>query len=407
MKFLNPIRIGLIITALSFIQGCATTSEKTFGSSSDTIVLQKPVALEVPEEVYWAGFAFLGDYSQRETRYPYTAKISVKKNTKEQAIIDSFLTPEIQTMVTTGYNLHTGLGSLKSGNGLSMAIGISYEDVYVQPWDGDFKVSYEIVLNVMVFDFTDKKILAVYPLRFLRNELLKHRPTPAQNEKIIQSLYLSKDPELNILVKTLEHMKQVVVRTSYGNHIGIRSIKLSKLATDKIPKKLLKGDIIETQVAQQFEGLLSANTYVPMVPYTKGEAIGNKMAARFANGDSYSFKLPELDYFIDLELRGFKEKDAKNHIGFTSLITLQVGSELPKKVVNAKFSHTPWVLKSLAGEQNKDAKWTSYEESLGKLLEDLSKQIASTDPEWIKAHSISKDVENQFNELRQLLKSSQ
>lgn len=407
MVALGVIKFSLLIAVLSLIQGCMTSPGKTLGSVSDTVILKKPVALEIPEKVYWAGFAFLGDSSQSKIRYPYTAKISAQKNSQGLAILDAFLTPKISGLPDHGYDLRTGLGALKTGDGLSMAIGISYEDIYVQPLNDQFKVSYEIGLNIIVFDFTDKKMLAVYPLRFLRNELFKQPPSSKLNEKIIQSLYLSEDPELNILVKTLEHMKQIIVRASYGNHIGIRNIKLTPLAIDKIPEKLLKDDIIKTQVAQQFEGLLSANTYTPMVPFTKGEAIGNKMAARFSNGNAYNFKLPELDYFIDLELRGFKEKDSKNYLGFTSLITLQVGSTLSDNVVNSKFSHTPWVLKTMVTTPNKTARWTGYEESLGKLLEDLSKQIASTDSDWVKKHSVTTGVENQFNEFRQLLKRSQ
>jgi len=152
--------------------------------------------------------------------------------------------------------------------------------------------------------------------------------------------------------------------------------------------------------------VLSKNTFVPLVPYSTGEAIGRNMAARFSNGDSYEFKLPELDYFIDIELRDFKLKNREHHIGFASLITLKVDTEL-SNAVNAKFSNVPWVLKEMTGNGSKDSKWTIYEESLGGLLSSLAKQVASSDGKWLKKHSVTKNVDEQLSLFREILIKSQ
>ena len=397
----NLVKFSLLILFLSFMQGCATTTsvKKT---PTITVHLDKPPAPAEVVDVHWAGFAFLGDYSQRETRYPYTSKIANQK-VNGDSVIDKSLRSKLQGFSTSNYNLDTGLGDLESGEGLSMALGVSYEDVYVVPFDGDYKVSYEIGLNLVVFDFVDKKIITVYPLRFLRNEVFSHRPTEAENEKIIKSLY--GDNGFNILQETINRMGGLVIRPSYGSYIGVRNVNISNQAFEKIPNNILANDIIKTQVAQELEGLLSKNTYTPVVPFSKGEIIGRSMAARFSNGKAYMLKLPELDYYIDVELRDFKKKSSEDHKGFASLITIKASTDLAE-ISNIKLSHNAWVINEMSGN-SKDSQWTLYEESLSKLLNDFTKQLAISNSQWIKQHSVTKNAEKQMEGFRGLIRKSQ
>ena len=174
--------IVLIFASVFFIQGCSSTAKYRF--EQPTI----PVELE---DVYFAGFAFLGDWSQKNIRYPYVAEIAGEKDLNGLSVIDAQLLDRMKGFKANGYNLHKTLGDLKDGKGLSVAIAMSYEDVYVLPFEGNYKVSYDIGLNILVFDFKEKKVIAVYPLRFLRNELFKEPPTKEQNKKVIESLIVS------------------------------------------------------------------------------------------------------------------------------------------------------------------------------------------------------------------------
>ena len=394
------IKLFLLFLLFSLIQGCATTSVKQ--EAVKTVHLTKPSTPANPVDVAWAGFAFLGDYNQRETRYPYTSKIANQKK-NGISVIDESLKKKLHGFSTNNYNLDTDLGDLESGKGLSMALGISYEDVYVVPFDGKYKVSYEIGLNLVVFDFIDKKVVTAFPLRFLRNELFDHSPSEAENEKNIRSLYSGNG--FNIIQETVNRMGKLVIKPSYGNYIGVRNISISNQAFERIPNNILEDDIVKSQVAQQFEGFLSKNAYVPVVPFSKGELIGKNMAARFANGKAFMLKLPELDYFIDIELRNFKKKARKNHKGFSSLITAKVSTGLAE-VANIKLSHNAWVLNEMSGN-SKNSQWTLYEESLSKLLDDFTKQLAVSDSDWTKQHSVTKNADKQMEGFRSLIRKSQ
>ncbi len=377
------------------------------GGSKVRKQLAMPIMPAEPVEVYWAGFAFLGNWNQRKTRYPYAAELAMEKVKDGTSIFDKTLRDKIKGFAAPGFTLKHDLGDLKTGKALSVAIALSYEDIYVLPFKGDYKTSYDIAMNVVVFDFEEKKVIAVYPLRFLRNEMYKSRPTKKQHKEVIKSLFTANDRGFNVFEETIKRMKGMVIKSSYGNYLGVNTVEIAPKAIDEIPDRLLENKVIEVQVAQLLEGALSKSAYVPIVPFTKGEAVGGAMPARFSNGESYEFKLPEKDYLINLKLRGFKKKTSSEHDGFTSLITLTVEKPSGKKTVNAKFSHNIWVLKEMTGENSKEGRWTIYEESLGKLINDLAKQIVSTDSEWLKKHSATKGVEDQFENFRTLLIKSQ
>jgi len=200
-------------------------------------------------------------------------------------------------------------------------------------------------------------------------------------------------------------MNTIVIRSSYGNYIGVRSVNMSNQAFEKIPNDLLRNAIIETQIAQEFEGLLSKNSYTPVVPFTKGEAIGRNMPTRFSNGKSFDLILPELDYFVDIELRDFEKKSRKNYQGFSSLVTIKASTGLGE-VVNIKLSKNGWVLNKMSGN-TKNAQWTLYEESLSSLLSDFTKQLAVSTSDWTAKHSITKDANKQMEAFRGLVRKSQ
>jgi hypothetical protein len=158
----------IVLVLLVFISGGANAF---WGDSKEKKQLAMPIMPAEPVEVYWAGFAFLGDWNQRDTRYPYTAEIAGidVQGEKGVSVIDTTLRKKIEGFKAPGFALQHELGDLKTGNSVSVAIALSYEDIYVLPFDGDFKASYDIAMNVVVFDFELKKVVAVYPLRFLRN----------------------------------------------------------------------------------------------------------------------------------------------------------------------------------------------------------------------------------------------
>jgi hypothetical protein len=397
----RPYKYLITLLLALLISGC--------GGSKVTKQLVMPMMPAEPVEVYWAGFAFLGDSNQRETRYPHAVAIESETAKEGVSLFDDMLRDKIKGFTAPGFILHPVVpsGLTNKGEVLSVAIALSYEDVYVIPFDGDFKVSYDITMNVVVFNWGDKKVIAVYPMRFLHNELYKRRPTDKQHRKVIKSLLTANDKGINVFDEIIKRMKGIVINPTPGNYIGVNSVKLADKALKYIPSDLLEKENLVAQIAQEFEGQLSKSAYVPLIPFTKGEAVGNKMAATFSNGDRYDFELPKKDYFINLELPGFKKHSSADHDGFVSalgLTVVRVSDEGPgKKFVDASFTNNVWVVKGLSGKKSVKNHWAIYESALSKLIEDLSRQIVSTDSKWLDIHAFGDDVGGQFDRFREIL----
>jgi len=104
-------------------------------------------------------------------------------------------------------------------------------------------------------------------------------------------------------------------------------------------------------------------------------------------------------------LRDFKKKSSEDHKGFASLITIKASTDLAE-ISNIKLSHNAWVINEMSGN-SKDSQWTLYEESLSKLLNDFTKQLAISNSQWIKQHSVTKNAEKQMEGFRGLIRKSQ
>ena len=381
-----------------FLSGCQSQNIKKVHIIEKNVIKDNVV-------IHWAGFAFLGDFSQRTARYPYTAKIVTSaEKSGQQSVIDSRLLDLVRDFRSEKYSLN--IEQIKKSNSLSMALGIAYEDVYELEVDGKYKVSYEIGLNVVLFDFDEKKIISVYPMRFLHNELYKNKPNFLDHERVINNLYAG--DEFNILRESLARMSFINIRESHGNYIGVRSVRLINDAENVIPEKFIKGEVIHSQVAQEFEGLLSKNAFVPVVPYTQGELVGRNMATRFSDKRKLNLKLPELDYYIDIDLRGFGFKQKNKHNGYTSRITVKSSTDLTPNTTDLQLSKQLWVLQKASGDiNNKESQWVIYKDALSRLFDSFTKQLAVSDSNWTKKHSINKDAEAQMQSLRNLIYKSQ
>jgi len=163
-------------------------------------------------------------------------------------------------------------------------------------------------------------------------------------------------------------------------------------------------DSLGTSIIQEFEGYLSINNKIPLVPYLKGESLATSMVLRFSDRTKMSLKLPIRDYEIKVKVRGFGFKKTANYYGYTVKIKILAQDDLNPRLVDLDLSKNIWVLKKAVGSlDDKFAQWLVYKEALSVLLDDTSKQIELMDENWTKKHSINKDAVEQLKTLKNLL----
>jgi len=370
-------------------------------------------------DVYWAGFAFLGKNSERLARYPISDLISQEKSNGLSIINRSFI-DLFKKINGKNPNLNIKPGLSTDPGMISMAVGLSYEDVYPIKYGDQYKTSYVLVLNIILFNFEEKKILTVYPYRALFNDSTSEIPSENKRKQVITDLYTGKILFSDAATKTKSSMLDLIaekinsmkIRKAYRGYMGVRSVNIKDVVKDKIPEALLNNDVVKTQIAQEFEGYLSKNAFVPIVPYSGsggGEAIAKNMTARFADR-SIQLKLPEIDFPVDIDIRKFLKKvpkKAKEFLNYKSIITVRASSPMKEDYVNIKLSRNMFNLKKVSGDGSIEHDWSLYQLSLSKLLNAFTEQLAESTPKWTKKHSVSKDAKQQMENLRELIRKSQ
>ena len=143
-------------------------------------------------------------------------------------------------------------------------------------------------------------------------------------------------------------------------------------------------------MADQFSADLSVRNRVPVLPYMAGEAIGNAIALRFANGEAFNLVLPKPDYDVRLTLAGFKKIPYRHGSWGTSWL---YGAFVHVVVVEPLSGHVYMngmvkqaAIKIVPASQQTVSNWPAFSETLSNLLDQLSLAIAHPTHHWARVH---------------------
>ena len=127
---------------------------------------------------------------------------------------------------------------------------------------------------------------------------------------------------------------------------------------------------------------------VAVLPYTTGEAIGKKMAARFANQEIYILEIPKADFAVNVRVRGFKKVMlGENRVetawayGTFAVITLEE-PEFAKRHLDDEFKYA--AVKRVPRSKTIVDDWSAYQESLFMLFDQVTRQFAAPSSEWVR-----------------------
>lgn len=264
------------------------------------------------QNLYWAGFAFLGNKDQNY-RYPIASDIYEK----DKLLLNSTLRKTLSSINRKDVTINFDLGKVSSGDAKALAFGLSDESTERILSSYGVTTNYSIYGQVLVFDFVDNKILANYPVIATSTFTTKKMPTKAEDYKRFKTMYLDINDDASIFAQWVKMFE--IVRVDEAKNIatiGIRNIILSDRTLKNIPKRLLKNNVFKTKTAQEFEASIASIHNVPLIPYTTGEALSGKgsigLATRFQDNVSRELLLPEKDFVFDILIKGFVKKETES-----------------------------------------------------------------------------------------------
>ena len=374
------------------------------------ILLNFSYALDNKLKVYYSGFSFSNTYESNKSYAKYTVDLIKEKNSDTGIdIISSKLLKNIKKIKFDKINLDTDNlldFSKYPDEAIVMSIALQYEE-FTQEYNnssGQYAIFYDAYFQILFYDFSDKSLIASIPFDFEVKKLSKNKLNKNQILDRIKEFYLDDDPfnELGQIINKFN------IKRKYDLRIGVKNVNIEDRAFEVMPSdSVYNKNSMKNLIAQTLSERISMHHNVALVPYMEGQGIGGKMKLRFVQTDEiYSIELPNPDYYIDINLKGFKKVLAKTSASenlylYGSFVNLKIFQpDLDKVYFNEQLRGVTNV--KIPKDQLNVNDWRKYYYNLKKLFNNFSKNIIKQDKKWMKIATKNK-IKKDLKVLNQVL----
>ena len=366
------------------------------------VLFYSPTSYSENYNVFYAGFSFSGNYSDKEQSAKYTDEILNIKNENGLDVISASLLQSIKKVKPPNYIIKYGLADLDQGSkkAIVMSVALNHESYSTEyfPPSKSYSNFIDMYFQVLFYNFESKKLIASIPFDVEITTLSKAPLQQTDIKKLIQRFYseglISETGDIINAFHNLENiLNNFVLKDKYRFRIGVTNVILEEKANNHIPDNLRKNlSSLKNIFAQSLSSRLSLHQSISLVPYQEGMAMGGSMKQRFANSDEiYDIQLPTPDFNIELTIRGFKKVLGKTsdvseiylYGVYTNIKILQPDLEkiyFNEKLKNAKQIEMP---KSLEGVDD----WRKFHYSLATLFDKFSINITQPSQKYMKFQS--------------------
>ena len=363
-----------------------------------------PISNLLAEEydVFYAGFSFSGNYTDKQTSAKFTDKLLNKKNSMGLDIVSASLLESLNKIKTPNYNIRYGLADLDKGakESIVMSVTLDSESYSIEyfPISKTYANFVDMYFQIMFYNFKSQKLIASIPFDVEITSMSKQPFTQEQILEMIEKFYTEgllsdSNEKINAFHSVEKILSSFILKDKYRFRIGVTEVKMGEKSFDTIPKKMLENlPSLKNNFAQSLSQRLSLTQSISLVPYQEGVALGSKMKQRFANTDEvYEIKLPKPDFNIELTVRGFKKvlaktSDVTNIFLYGSFANIKIlQPDLDKVYMNARFKNATQVRIPVGIEDVDD--WRKFNYSLIKLFDDFSSNITKTSNEYLNSQT--------------------
>lgn len=355
-------------------------------------------------DLYYGGFSYLGKAELIERNFPYTQQLN-KVNAGVSAF-DVELRNRFQGDELAKYGVVMGeLASVTDDDALAMTLALESETISVEKIDTQYKLLIQLSAQIMLFDYKEMKVVATYPIDVQFNDSLDVEPTNEVIKDRVAQLYFG-DSKVNILSIFIDRVKSIDSAKKYSNHIKVVNVGLSPKVVEVVGDSVSKDQLIQS-IGQNFTRYLSVNQSVSVLPYTKGHAIGNKLAGKYASGEVYMMEIPEPDYAIDITLTALKKKVySKNSAGTAFVYAAQSKFKFYEPLTEDIFYEGRLfngATKKVPASQVSINDWPSYNDTLLSLFDKLTKALDKPEKKWFKKHSGNAGNFKEFKSIKKVI----
>jgi len=361
--------------------------------------------------VNFAGFAYVGDSDTTTVSYPYTTALEAEAH-DGVSVLDAALRHAVSGVTNDTFTLvFDQLSSVKSGSGsaIVLAFALDRETVSVEQIAQDYKLLVELSGQALFVDFRELAVVASYPVVV---QFIDVKSSPPSNDDVaatVRDLYLGTGPD-GIFSNFSKTLANVRLNTAVQRRLRVTKAVMSDEAWAALQRTDAESRAtLEAGLAQDFSKFLSANQQVPVLPPSKGHAIGNRMATRFADGSVYMLRIPEADYAIELSLDELRKVEyAKTAVGtsfvYGAFLSVNVLEPLSGKTYfDARLRNGATKVVPATQVSVDDA--AAFQDTLLALMDKFTSALGKPDPGWAEKHTGDKTNVRQMKALDEVLLS--
>jgi hypothetical protein len=366
-------------------------------------------ALAQPTEVALAGLAFSGDAASMAQRFPYSVGYErALKSAGRPAY--AMLRDAVAQNPPQQLRLVTQIDELKGRDqAIAVALVIGAETVSVEQLAGLHKLFVLVRAQALFFDFKSMSVVRAYPISFAHIDIFDRAPSAAEIGERVRGVYEGAGGKPGIFARFGSTLAKAAMPSSTSRYLQVSKIVIKPEALVNIAAYLSSNaSVVDTWAADLVGEAISTRTGVPVIPYSKGYAVGNVMSMRVSDGEVYNLRLPKPDYEIGVEFtRLVKRKYGESAAGASYIYglvsTLKIEEPVSGKVyLNAELKNGE--VKLVPVTQTYVDDFPAFYDSIDGLFVKLSEALAGKGNDWVRSAAAAPDIDKQIADTRELIK---
>ena len=357
--------------------------------------------------VAFAGYAYSGDYQSIESRFPYSKRFEASQGGPTGT--NDLLKKSLTSIQPKGYTLVPRIDELAGDDQvIAVALVITNETVSTDQIGHIYKLLVQIRGQALFYDFKSQTILRAYPFSFAYIDALSATPTESQKDESIGHVFLGTGGKPGIFERFGQALTQATIPTNVPRFVQVSNVAIGDEARGNFPPEYEKG-AAETWVADTFGEAIANKMGIPILPFTKGYAIGNVMSMTISDGTVFNLKLPKPDYEFSVNISKlrkvvFDEKAAGKSLIYGTYASLKLEESLSTHAyLDGQFKNGE--VKVVPATQVNTEDFPAFQDSMRGLFTKLSGAIAGDNTPWLKSAASGNDVDKQIASTRELLQS--
>lgn len=386
---------------IRFVTVAAVLVALAFSIDSSAQVPQAP-------QVALAGFAFSGEEQTMPVRFPYTTRYGQMLAQAGDSLF-ARVKAAISQSPPQNLQLVEQIDDLKGRDqALVVSLVINSETVSVERFGQLRKLFVLIRGQALFFDFKTMTVVRAYPLSFAYIDTFDHQPADEEILARVRQVYEGTPTKPGIFGRFASTLAKAVVPTNVPRYLKVSKVTLGPELMSELPDDLKTSPAVaETWAADLVSEAISTRVGVPIIPYSKGYAIGKVMSMRVSDGTVYTLTLPDPDYEISVNFTGLKkvkfgEVPAGASFIYGTYATVKIEQPLSGFVyMNTALKNGE--VKVVPATQTYVDDFPAFYDSLNGMFDKLAEAVSGKGNTWVKAAAAAPDIESQIAKTRELM----